>query len=147
MDRILCAIDRSEPSLRAAQVAAELAGKCKAELVLLSVIPVLDVAQRDINEYLRHEHEAATPAVVLEDAAYGELRRLGDRIASQSEVATTCEVRCGDAAAEIVTSAKDHGSDLVVVGHRGQNRLTQLLLGSVAKKVLETAPCPVLVVH
>ena len=147
MERILCAIDRSEPSLRAAKLAMNLAERCKAELLLLNVVPALDTTQRDLSEYLRREHEQEAPAVAVSEAAQDELRRFGDWMATQGNVATQCEIRFGEAASEIVSSAKDHAIDLIVVGHRGQNRLARLLLGSVARKVVDTAPCPVLVVH
>jgi nucleotide-binding universal stress UspA family protein len=43
--RILCAVDHSEPSLRAADFAMNLAGKCKAELLLLSVVCLPDTTE------------------------------------------------------------------------------------------------------
>ncbi len=57
------------------------------------------------------------------------------------------EVREGDPAQEIVTSAREHGAGLVVVGTRGQTGLRRLILGSVARKVLVHAACSVLVVR
>jgi nucleotide-binding universal stress UspA family protein len=126
-------------------LAMDLAGKCKAELTLLGVVRLPDAPQQRINEYLQHEHNADPPGVVVEEAAWHELGLLRDRIAEMHGVAVTCEVRVGDAATEIVASAREHAIDLIVVGHRGHNRLVQMVLGSVARKVLESAPCPVLV--
>ena len=57
------------------------------------------------------------------------------------------EVREGDPAQEIVTSAREHEAGLVVVGTRGQTGLRRLILGSVARKVLVHATCSVLVVR
>ncbi len=57
------------------------------------------------------------------------------------------EIREGDPAHEIVTSARRHGAGLIVVGTRGQTGLRRLILGSVARKVLLHAPCSVLVVR
>ena len=42
--------------------------------------------------------------------------------------------------------AKDNGCDLIIMGSRGKNPLTGLLLGSVSTRVLHFAPCQVLVV-
>jgi nucleotide-binding universal stress UspA family protein len=50
--RMLCAVDHSEPSLRAANMAFGLAGKCKAELTLLSVVRLPDASQHNIAEFL-----------------------------------------------------------------------------------------------
>ena len=57
------------------------------------------------------------------------------------------EIREGDPAHEIVTSARQRGAGLIVVGTRGQTGLRRLILGSVARKVLLHAACSVLVVR
>jgi nucleotide-binding universal stress UspA family protein len=61
--------------------------------------------------------------------------------------AASSEVRDGDPAAEIVTAAVEHGTDLIVIGTRGHTGLTRMILGSVARNVLIHAPCSVLVVR
>lgn len=53
-------------------------------------------------------------------------------------------VRMGVAATEILAAAKD--ADLVVVGARGLGAFDRLMLGSVSERVLQHAPCSVLVV-
>lgn len=49
-------------------------------------------------------------------------------------------------AALIAHVARDRGASLVVVGHHGWGGLKRLLLGSVAKELLDTCPAPVVVV-
>ena len=46
----------------------------------------------------------------------------------------------------IVEVARELGADLVVVGSRGRTGLPHILLGSVAERVVQTAPVPVTVV-
>ena len=145
--RHLCAVDHSVPSLRAVKFALELAGKCKAELTLLSVVRLPDRTQRQITDYLQHEHIHDAPGVVVGEAAQNDLRLLRDQAAMHSGVSIDCEVRAGEVITEIVSSARDHASDLIVVGHRGRGRVAGILLGSTAKSVIELAPCPVLVVR
>lgn len=53
----------------------------------------------------------------------------------------------GPAAAEIVRVAREGGYDLIVMGTHGRTGFRHLLLGSVAEKVVRTAPCAVLTVH
>jgi nucleotide-binding universal stress UspA family protein len=52
----------------------------------------------------------------------------------------------GDAADEIVRYAKGHGIQLIVLGTHGRTGVSRVLLGSVAERVIRTAPCPVLTV-
>ena len=52
----------------------------------------------------------------------------------------------GDPAAELVRACED-GLDLLVVGSRGYGPLTRVLLGSVSRRVVGEAPCPVIVVR
>jgi hypothetical protein len=54
-------------------------------------------------------------------------------------------VRCGKPARELAQLAKDVGADLLVVGARKGPHLKQLILGSVAERLLLAAPCPVFV--
>lgn len=58
---------------------------------------------------------------------------------------TEIDVRHGDPAHEIIRAATDWEADLIVMGTRGRTGLERLLLGSVARKVLQHAPCSVLI--
>ncbi len=57
------------------------------------------------------------------------------------------EVREGAAWREVDSFAREHHVDLVVVGSHGRRGLSRALLGSVAERIVRTAPCPVLVVR
>lgn len=52
----------------------------------------------------------------------------------------------GAAAVEIVELARSRGFDLIVMGTHGRTGLKHVLMGSVAERVLRSAPCPVLTV-
>lgn len=56
------------------------------------------------------------------------------------------EVMAGGAAHVIAEIANKKGADLIVVGTRGHNPLSGLLLGSVTQRLAQIAHCPVLVV-
>jgi nucleotide-binding universal stress UspA family protein len=57
------------------------------------------------------------------------------------------ERRDGDAAKEILASAVASQADLIVIGTHGRTGLGRVLLGSVARNVLQHATCSVLVVR
>jgi nucleotide-binding universal stress UspA family protein len=56
-------------------------------------------------------------------------------------------VAVADPLTAIVDYAKREGVDLIVMGTHGRTGLTHMFLGSVAERVVRTAPCPVLTVH
>jgi nucleotide-binding universal stress UspA family protein len=56
-------------------------------------------------------------------------------------------VRIGRSAEEIVATAKETGSDLIILSTHGYTGLKHVLLGSVAEYVVRHAPCPVLTVR
>jgi nucleotide-binding universal stress UspA family protein len=62
-------------------------------------------------------------------------------------VPIAAELRQGSPWREINAFAKERHADLIVVGTHGRRGLPRALVGSVAEKVVRTAPCPVLVVH
>jgi nucleotide-binding universal stress UspA family protein len=52
----------------------------------------------------------------------------------------------GDPAVVLVDTVRDVAADLLVVGRRGGDFVARTLLGSVAQRVVQQAPCDVLVV-
>jgi universal stress protein A len=52
-----------------------------------------------------------------------------------------------DPAQAIVDYAVECGADLIVLGTHGRSGVSRMLMGSVAERVVRTAPCPVLTVH
>ena len=57
------------------------------------------------------------------------------------------EVRAGGAADTIGEFARANGIDLIVMGTHGRRGLAHMFLGSVAERVVRTAPCPVLTIR
>lgn len=71
-------------------------------------------------------------------------RSAADRLTTEG-LTTEIDVRQGDPAHEIVRAATVWQADLIVMGTQGRTGLGRLLLGSVARKVLQHAPCSVLI--
>ena len=53
----------------------------------------------------------------------------------------------GTAADRIVRAARSYHADVIVIGTHGRTGLARVFLGSVAERVVGTAPCPVLTVR
>jgi len=148
MERILAAVDGSAPSLKAVDLAAELAGKYGAELILITVErDIVPVVSEEVRAYARAEHIADLTSDPGFTAAENVLA--GARLKAQAKGAplVATEVGSGDPAEAIIDLAKSRSADLIVIGSRGHGRLAGLLLGSVAQKVVAHAVCPVLVVR
>lgn len=52
----------------------------------------------------------------------------------------------GDPASLICNAAKEVGADIIIMGTRGMNLVSELLIGSVSHHVIQHAPCPVMTV-
>jgi universal stress protein A len=64
-----------------------------------------------------------------------------------ASVPVTTQVIVGHPVQMITRTARDRGVDLIVMGTHGRTGFAHLMLGSVAERVLRTAPCPVLTVR
>lgn len=135
--RILVATDFSEQAARALDAALALAAHTKAEVHL---IHALEVALPLFEPY----------AVVLPADWVGEARRLArEKLdAAQARVKAaglggTAQLGDVPAAQAIAERARSLGVDLVVMGTHGHTGLKHVLLGSVAERTVEHAPCSV----
>lgn len=119
-------------------------------LVLLNVIPVTQVIAMHPGMYVGQVVPLATPSWQRSQAE--EVLRKARVILQQEGIAlehTEALVRVGAPADEIVKVARELQVRLIVVGSRGSSfkqRLRRWFLGSISRRVLRCAPCPVLVV-
>ena len=136
--QILVPLDGSEYSERAMGYANELARATGGALRLVTVL-------------LRPEAPGAPKIAKLDEQSrvraeqYLEPHLAAVRGAGVSAVDS--EVRFGEAASAITDAATSSGADLIVMSTHGLGASGRYALGSVALKVLMTAPCPVLMVR
>jgi nucleotide-binding universal stress UspA family protein len=140
--KILIAVDGSESALHAAKYAADLASQLVGRSNSITLISVHDDAA------LRH-----AKAVVGHEAVADYLRERseGDLASAKStldalDIKYGVEMRTGHVAQEIVDCARQGGFDLIVLGAKGRGAVADLLLGSVAQRVLAKAEMPVVLV-
>lgn len=139
MRRILVPVDFSPRSRRALDYARRIAAHTGAALDVLHVVPGPSQAQAALDGYLGRPLPHASPAAL--EAARAALERFV--AAAAPRVDERLLVEAGDAAAVIVRTAVQLGSELVVIGTRGHRGIAEVLRGSVAHKVITCAPCPV----
>jgi nucleotide-binding universal stress UspA family protein len=60
---------------------------------------------------------------------------------------TKTAVVAGDASEQIIHYVESQGIDLIVMGTHGRKGMDKVIFGSVAERVVKTAPVPVLVVN
>jgi nucleotide-binding universal stress UspA family protein len=140
--KILVATDGSKNSMRALKYAVGLVGQLNSKTSSLTVISVHDDAG------LRH-----AKAFVGKDAVADYLRELSDKelkpaikLLKDSGIKHDMVIRTGHVAEEIVKEASASKYDMIVLGSKGRTSLADLLVGSVAQRVLSTAKQPVLLV-
>ena len=134
---ILLGVDGSKHALHAAKTAGDLARTLGSEILRIVVAfePVpLYLGEPNLQVAISARMKMAES--ILEDAveAVGEI---------PGEVHT--EILEGVPAEAILDVANTRKNDLIVMGSRGLGRLTGLLLGSQSQKVVQHAPCPVLI--
>ena len=139
IENILAAVDGSEGSKKAMELACELGKKQAASL------HVLHVAQSPPGKRVL----VLGAAAVTVEASPGELKKAGEQVVSSAqEIAKNhgfdeiaVSVVGGDPAARIIDYAKSNDIDMIVMGSRGLSDLSGLLMGSVSHKVSHLAPC------
>lgn len=139
---ILVATDFSEPSGVALAYGRDLARNYHARLHVLHVVE--DVMLRYTPEV---GFVGADFQKDLEELARRDLDKIirdDDRTQLGAVGVTT---RGLNAAETIVAYAKANQIDLIVTGTHGRGAVQHFLMGSVAERIVRTAPCPVLTVH
>ena len=135
---VLLPVDGSQHATRAATYAMKMADLMDARLLLVHCHRTFPVKlgepyfQKAVDKIMQASAELLTPfRSLLEEggADYGE------RIFEGPPGEKICEV------------ARIENCEMIIMGSRGRSDLKGLLLGSVAHRVLQQAPCPVLIVR
>ncbi|MFZ5469519.1 MAG: universal stress protein [Myxococcota bacterium] len=140
MKRILVAVDESEQSRQATQLAADIARATGARLTVVHVAPAppewaTEGRGEAWSEYHRSYERYAKQLVEELEEDFGE------------KVSTEGQVLHGSAAEAIADAASAADVDLVVVGSGGKGALTRALVGSVSNRLVHICQKPVLIVR
>jgi nucleotide-binding universal stress UspA family protein len=144
MKQIVVATDGSEGSDRAVDLAAQLAKTYHASLFIINVmggygLPVELMRQFSMADgALLEEMFTSMSAEILKSAR--------DRAHQLGAPSIVLESRGGNVAQAIIDFARNKDADAIVVGKQGAGRVADILLGSVAHKLVNLATCVVIVV-
>jgi len=143
--RILVALDGSDEGHQVWQTAIRFGSVVDAsEYLLVEVVePSTPVVEGIAIEprWVRPE-----PPVDVEAIADGYLETVAEQFHRRGLTATTTVITGRGIGRSLVDYARQVRADLIVIGTRGARGLERLILGSVADKVIRSAPRPVLVV-
>jgi universal stress protein A len=142
--RILIPVDFSKPSLAALDYAITFGQPLGAELVLLHVVEPFYFS--GVNGMYGVGFDTGAVSAELERAAHRQLARLTARLRSRHVPARSL-VEIGPAWQVIVQTATKLSADMIIMATHGRTGLSHLLLGSVAERVVRSAPCAVLTVR
>ena len=133
---ILLATDFSPCSAPAFRYAVEWAKVFNAQLTLfhgISLQPGVDIDAGIAQRYLDEQRKVAEE----------HLQQLLDE-ANQHVPHAVLEMRTGLASAQICDVAREHQADLIMTGTHGWTGFNRVVFGSIAERVIQRAPCPVL---
>jgi nucleotide-binding universal stress UspA family protein len=137
---ILIPTDGSDCSLRAAELGISLAKILGAKIfVIYAIDPVIleqltrDVGKKGVEKELKEKGQR-----YLNHAA---------KLAEKEGLKAEAILAKGEPHDQIVHFAKSKGVNMIVMGTYGRRGMKRILIGSVTERVIEYAPCPVLVVR
>ena len=132
----------SDPSHEAMNVAADLASRFGAELLLVHVEPAIQNLPADVSILKERAFDEGLTA----DAA----KRLTDLAATLAPRNVKVRTELGsanDVGMELVRSAEHNNVDMVVIATHGMTGWRKFAFGSVAEIVVKQASCPVLLLR
>ena len=147
--RILVAVDGSEGSARASEVAVDLAERLDAQLFVLNVY-------RGYPEYMTLFPRAPSPSGDAIQAYESYARKaalevVGRTLSMAEKKGVKAKPQTSGTVGSVVQAITDYAAsekiDLIVMGTRGMGGFKKMLLGSVSNGVVTHAQCAVLVVR
>lgn len=151
-EKILVPLDGSEHSLRALQIAVQIAKRFNGKITLIHAYSV------GVRPIVMAEPATLSPQTIpiMAPEDFSKVveatRKMGTTILADGEGKVKAEgvpvetlLKEGHSVQEILRTARDGNFDLIVMGARGISKIREVFLGSVSDGIIRNAPCPVLV--
>ena len=145
MKTILVPTDFSELARNATELAAQLAQKVGAKLIMLHVVEDASVAS------IQYTGELVMPQI--EDRLYifklieNSKKEFASLQSKYGDLDIQEEIRVGNPYYSVQDMIKEYDIDLIVMGTKGASGAKEFFIGSNAEKVVRHAKCPVITVH
>ena len=139
--KMLVAIDGSKNALRALKYAIKLAGKLSEPSSLVLVNAHDDTALRGASQFVSKD----TVKGYLDDLSNSELAE-AVALAEKSGLSFETRLVRGQVAQTILKAATDRDCDQIILGSKGRSALRDLLIGSVAQRVIAMSTIPVTII-
>ena len=146
INKILVATDASAASNRAVRMAAYMAASHEAELLILHVI-----RDMQLPTLMKKAPELEEFANAREDI----MRQVAEDILNEAEVLAQksgaqkiqTAIGSGDPASSVIGFSKRRNIDMIVIGTRGLGKIKEVLMGSVSRKIANSAEANCLIVR
>ncbi|HBA54453.1 universal stress protein [Syntrophorhabdus aromaticivorans] len=140
--KILVPTDFSEYSSTALAQAFDVAKEYNAKVYVLHVIH--ETLRRTLDGYILNAEDIKKIERDMVKNAKKNLQDQVNKFPLSKEVEVFTEIANGNPSDEILKAQKEKGIDLIVISSLGRSGLARYLIGSVARNVLKSAECPVL---
>ena len=140
--KIACCTDFSENAKEAVMTAIEMAGKYKARLSIIHILPPVVNPMFAEAAWAISDEPKESLILKLEEQMQKEY---GDKI--REDIKCNFVVLDGHVSTEILKYLEESQTDVVVMGSFGLSGMGLVFFGSVAKRVAHKAPCSVMIVR
>ncbi|MDR1921175.1 MAG: universal stress protein [Candidatus Adiutrix sp.] len=138
MSAVVCATDLSESSNKALPIAAKLAGRHEAKLIIAHII--------DLPAVTPYGETMVDPQELRGRVEQSAKAQVTDILAGGEAVEWELQIAIGYPAKEIIQIVEDNKAEMVVAATHTRSGIERLLLGSVSRKLMHTLNVPFLIV-
>jgi universal stress protein A len=144
LSRLLVPVDYSEQSRRALEYAGQLAEAFKATVDIVHCFDRPSYVSDDV--FIERQGKRRPLVEVLREDAEREMAQFLSGAKLPGGITVNTQLIGGDPAGAVCERLREGGYDVVVIGTSGKSGVRQLLLGSVAARLVRLSPVPVLTI-
>ena len=144
-NHILCPTDLKERSDVAVKKAVQIAHQFGSKITLLNIHEdFMDKTEREMLRVSVDKMKEKYKRIAIESKE--EMKTVIHKLHAD-DIEVDYLLHSGKPEKVIVEVAKQLGTDLIVIGTDGRDNVMDFVVGTITEHVINTAPCPVLVIH